>query len=71
MTGNEGPVLGREQAMKALAARRRDIDLRVLIDLLGLTSDEQVVALCVRVFPDEALPDRARLIGTDLFEGTR
>lgn len=55
-------------AMKALAARRRDIDdLRVLVGLLGLTTQEQVIAVCTRVFPDEPLPDRARLILEDLF----
>ncbi len=56
-------------AMKAMAARRRDMeDLRLLVDRLGLTSPEQVVAVCTRVFPDEALPDRARLLLADLFQ---
>jgi predicted nucleotidyltransferase len=56
-------------AMKAIAARRRDIDdLRVLVRLLKLTAPEQVVAICARVFPDEALPDRTRLVLDDLFE---
>lgn len=56
-------------AMKALAARRRDIeDLRILIGVLGLTTPEQVIAVCNRVFPDESLPDRARLALEDLFE---
>lgn len=55
-------------AMKALAARRRDIeDLRVLIGMLGLTTADQVIAVCSRVFPDESLPDRARLALEDLF----
>lgn len=56
-------------AMKTIAARRRDTDdLRLLVGLLGLTTPEQVVAVCTRVFPDEALPDRARLVLADLFE---
>ncbi len=56
-------------AMKAIAARRRDIDdLRLLIERLGLTGPEQVVELCRHVFPDESLPDRARLILDELFE---
>jgi predicted nucleotidyltransferase len=55
-------------AMKAIAARRRDLeDLRVLINVLGLTTPEQVIAVCSRVFPDESLPDRARLALEDLF----
>lgn len=57
-------------AMKALAARRRDVeDLRVLVQHLGLSSAGEVVALCAEVFPDEPLPDRARLVLEDLFEG--
>jgi predicted nucleotidyltransferase len=59
-------------AMKAMAARRRDIDdLRLLVGRLGLTTPEQVVAVCTRVFPDEPLPDRARLLLADLFEEMR
>jgi predicted nucleotidyltransferase len=57
-------------AMKTLAARRRDIDdLRLLVGRLGLTTPEEVIAVCTRVFPDETLPDRARLLLEDLFEG--
>ena len=56
-------------AMKTLAARRRDTDdLRVLVQLLGLTSAQQVVDVCRRVFPDEELPNRSRLVLEDLFE---
>lgn len=55
-------------AMKAMAARRRDTDdVRLLVGLLNLTTAEQVVEVCSRVFPDEALPDRARLMLEDLF----
>ena len=56
-------------AMKAMAARRRDVeDLRLLVGVLCLKASKEVVALCARVFPDEALPDRARLVLEDLFE---
>lgn len=56
-------------AMKAMAARRRDTDdLRLLIDHLGLTAPNQVVAVCERVFPDEPLPERAWLVLADLFD---
>lgn len=56
-------------AMKAMAARRRDSDdLRLLVTQLGLTTVEQVVAICRRVFPDETLPDRAHLVLADVFE---
>jgi len=56
-------------AMKVLAARRRDgDDIRFLIRHLGLTSVEQVLAVCAEVFPDEPVPDRARLILEDALE---
>lgn len=56
-------------AMKAMAARRRDTDdLRLLIGRLGLTTPDQVIAVCTRVFPDESLPDRALLLLEDLFD---
>lgn len=55
--------------MKVLAARRRDSDdIRFLIDRLGLTSVDQVLAVCAEVFPDEPVPDRARLILEDVLE---
>ena len=56
-------------AMKAIAARRRDTeDLRLVVDRLGLSTAEQVVEICRRVFPDETLPDRARLVLADVFD---
>ncbi len=52
--------------MKVLAARRRDADdIRFLVKHLGLTSVEAVLALCAEIFPDEDVPDRARLIVED------
>lgn len=53
-------------AMKTLAARRRDgDDIRFLVRHLGLTAVEDVLALCAEIFPDEEVPDRARLILED------
>ena len=55
--------------MKVLAARRRDgDDIRFLIHRLGLTSLNQVLAVCAKVFPEEPVPDRARLVLEDAFE---
>ncbi|MEU6710064.1 DUF6036 family nucleotidyltransferase [Nonomuraea sp. NPDC046802] len=56
-------------AMKVLAARRRDTgDIRALVERLGLTSVDEVLRLCTEIFPDEPVPDRARLMLEDLFE---
>jgi hypothetical protein len=53
-------------AMKVLAARRRDTeDIRLLIRHLGLTDVADVLAICARVFPDEEVPGRARLLVED------
>lgn len=55
--------------MKVLAARRRDADdIRFLIEHLGLTTIEQVLDLCAEIFPDEAVPDRARLVLEDALD---
>jgi hypothetical protein len=55
-------------AMKTLAARRRDVDdIRVLAKALGLTMPDEVYAVCAEVFPDEPVPDRARLVLEDVF----
>ncbi|MBG0812663.1 hypothetical protein [Planomonospora sp. ID82291] len=56
-------------AMKVLAARRRDTgDIRTLVGRLALGSADEVLALCTEVFPDEPVPDRARLMLEDLFD---
>lgn len=56
-------------AMKALAARDRDVDdIRLLSNRLGLHSADEVVTVVARVFPGETLPDRARLLLEDLFD---
>lgn len=57
-------------AMKVLAARRRDTeDIEFLIKRLGLVDVSAVLAVCADVFPDEEVPERARLILDDLFDG--
>lgn len=57
-------------AMKVLAARIADIeDIRFLIKYLKLSSAEQVLELCAKVFPDEEPPGRARLLLEDVFDG--
>ncbi|MFI6507881.1 DUF6036 family nucleotidyltransferase [Streptosporangium sp. NPDC050855] len=56
-------------AMKVLAARRRDIsDIQALVERLALGSTDEILALCAEVFPDEPVPDRARLMLEDLFD---
>jgi predicted nucleotidyltransferase len=56
-------------AMKVLAARRRDSDdIRFLLNKLDITNLETVLALIAQIFPDEPLPDRARLVLEDLFD---
>jgi predicted nucleotidyltransferase len=58
-------------AMKVLAARRRDADdISYLVKHLQLSSTAEVLAICADVFPDEAIPNRARMIIEDLFDGS-
>jgi len=55
-------------AMKVLAARRRDAeDISYLVKHLQLSSSAEVLAVCADVFPDEPVPDRAKLVLEDLF----
>lgn len=54
-------------AMKVLAGRRRDADdIRFLVEHLGLTKSDEVLAVASAVFPDEPIPDRSRLIVEDI-----
>lgn len=56
-------------AMKAMAARAQDLeDLRALASRLGLHSAGDVLALVERIFPDDPLPDRKRMLIEDLFD---
>lgn len=56
-------------AMKALAARAQDLeDLRHLAMRLGLSSAEEVFQIVARIFPEEDLVDRKRLLIEDIFD---
>jgi predicted nucleotidyltransferase len=55
-------------AMKALAARTRDIDdLRLLADIIGVDSAETALQICGEFFPDEEVPPRAAAVLQELF----
>ena len=56
-------------AMKALAARTRDIDdLRVLADIIGVQSADEAMQICAEFYPDEPLPERSAAVLRELFE---
>lgn len=56
-------------AMKVLAARRRDAeDISYLVKHLGLSSVDEVLAVCTAVFPDEPVPERATMVLEDVFD---
>lgn len=55
-------------AMKAMAARIRDVDdLRHLAGLADVTSVEDALRLCERFFPGEEPSPRAQAVLADLF----
>jgi predicted nucleotidyltransferase len=55
-------------AMKALAARTRDIeDLRHLGGIIGVDSAETAIEICAEFFPEEDIPPRAAAILQELF----
>jgi hypothetical protein len=55
-------------AMKALAARTRDIDdLRLLADIIGVDSAQDALQICAEFFPDEEVPPRAAAVLQELF----
>ena len=55
-------------AMKALAARTRDIDdLRLLADIIGVDSAETALQICAEFFPDEEVPARTAAVLQELF----
>ena len=55
-------------AMKALAARIRDIDdLRLLAGIIGVDSAETAIQICAEFFPDEEVPPRAEAVLRELF----
>lgn len=56
-------------AMKALAARERDLaDLRTLAQLAGIDSAEAAIACCANFFPDDVMSARAQRVLAALFE---
>jgi predicted nucleotidyltransferase len=58
-------------AMKALAARTRDIDdLRLLAGMIGVDSAEAAIRVCAEFFPDEPVPQRAEAVLRELFAAT-
>ena len=55
-------------AMKALAARTRDIDdLRLLAGIIGVESAEAALRICAEFFPGEEVPPRAAAVLRELF----
>lgn len=55
-------------AMKALAARTRDIDdLRVLADIIGVESADEALQICAEFYPDEPVPQRSVAVLRELF----
>jgi hypothetical protein len=55
-------------AMKALAARTRDIDdLRVLAGILGVESAHEALQICAEFYPDEPVPERSAAALRELF----
>jgi hypothetical protein len=55
-------------AMKALAARTRDIDdLRVLAEIIGVESPDAALQICAEFYPEEAVPPRSTAILQELF----
>jgi predicted nucleotidyltransferase len=56
-------------AMKALAARTRDIDdLRLLADIVGVQSAEHALQICADFYPDEPVPPRSAAVLHELFD---
>jgi predicted nucleotidyltransferase len=55
-------------AMKALAARTRDIDdLRLLAGIIGVETAEAAIRICVDFYPGESIPPRTEAVLRELF----
>ncbi len=55
-------------AMKALAARERDVDdLQVLAGIVGIETEDQAMAIVSEFYPDEPMPPRAAAVINELF----
>ena len=56
-------------AMKALAARTRDVDdLRLLAGLVGVRSSEDALRICAEFYPDEPVSQRSAAVLRELFD---
>lgn len=56
-------------AMKALAARARDIDdLRLLAGMAGVRSSADALRICAEFFPDEPVSQRSTAVLRELFD---
>lgn len=55
-------------AMKALAARTRDVDdLRLLSAIIGVESADEALRICADFYPDEPVPQRSIAVLRELF----
>jgi hypothetical protein len=55
-------------AMKALAARARDVeDLRLLAEIAGVESADDAIQICADFYPDEPLSERSIAVLRELF----
>jgi hypothetical protein len=55
-------------AMKALAARTRDVDdLRLLADITGIESADDALQICADFYPDEPISARSAAVLRELF----
>jgi hypothetical protein len=55
-------------AMKALAARTRDVDdLRRLADIIGVESADAALQICADFYPDESISPRSAAVLRELF----
>ena len=55
-------------AMKALAARTRDVDdLRLLAEMIGVDSAAAALQICAEFFPDEDISPRSAAVLLELF----
>ncbi len=55
-------------AMKALAARTRDVDdLRLLAGMIGVESAEAALRICTDFYPDEPVSERSAAVLRELF----
>ena len=55
-------------AMKALAARTRDIDdLKLLAGMIGIETSEAALQICSDFYPEEPIPPRTEAVMRELF----